>query len=619
MTGIQRASNAWSLALWTALASAAFGCSGSGHGSIDHDAGDTDTSTDIDADTDTDADTDSDSDADGDSDSDADAGADAGTDADTDTDTDSDSDSDTEPSLPLHTAEGIEFLDEDMNEDAISGIVTIYRAIDESDVAQYALYLGSSPTALADTTPLAVLDKTGSDLTADIGVADLTATGAAYFIVRTRNAVGEMADGVALDIPDHVLKRLSDTAENLAPTAFGELGGELYFRGNGADGQELWAYNGAAAPVIGVDLREIADLNAAGSSYPQFLAALDGALYFQASDGEHASGAHGRELWMYDGVNPPSMVADLNALPTSEGGTKGSAPSRLTVFGGRLFFAADDGAHGVELWEYDGTPSPVIGVNLVLHEINPSGGADVDGLTVVGDSLLFSASDGAGAAGGHGRELWRLTTTGALEMIEDLNTDAETDAGTVGSNPGGLVTDGARLFFRAADDTADPYNYELWSWDAADGLVGVEIVAGADGASPRYFAPLGGRVYFRARDTGSTDTNEELWVWHEDEPHAGPDEVEEIAEISPDAASSPEELTVMGDRIYFRADDGTSGVELWEYDGSVAPQLGTSLRALEINPSGSSRPSSFYVFGGKLYFRANDGATGDELWTLFIK
>ena len=35
---------------------------------------------------------------------------------------------------------------------------------------------------------------------------------------------------------------------------------------------------------------------------------MNNALYFEATDGNN-----GKELWKYDGVNAPSMVADINS------------------------------------------------------------------------------------------------------------------------------------------------------------------------------------------------------------------------------------------------------------------------------------------------------------------
>jgi ELWxxDGT repeat protein len=72
---------------------------------------------------------------------------------------------------------------------------------------------------------------------------------------------------------------------------------------------------------------------------------VDGRLFFVADDG-----VHGSELWTTNGIaEGPLLVADLNP------GATGSAPAAPASVDGRLLFAADDGVHGKELWRSDGT------------------------------------------------------------------------------------------------------------------------------------------------------------------------------------------------------------------------------------------------------------------------
>ncbi len=69
----------------------------------------------------------------------------------------------------------------------------------------------------------------------------------------------------------------------------------------------------------------------------------------------------------------------------------------------------------------------------------------------------------------------------------------------------------------------------------------------------------------------------------------------------------------MGD-LYFLANNGTHGNELWKWDGSTATRL------TDINPGGGdSEPNNLTVFSGNpgglaLYFEANDSTYGEELW-----
>jgi ELWxxDGT repeat protein len=78
--------------------------------------------------------------------------------------------------------------------------------------------------------------------------------------------------------------------------------------------------------------------------------------------------------------------------------------------------------------------------------------------------------------------------------------------------------------------------------------------------------------------------------------------------------SLPGWLTEANGMLFFRADDGTKGQELWMSDGT---EEGTVM-VKDINPAGDSEPYELIVANGGLFFSATDGTTGFELWAVSL-
>ena len=77
--------------------------------------------------------------------------------------------------------------------------------------------------------------------------------------------------------------------------------------------------------------------------------------------------------------------------------------------------------------------------------------------------------------------------------------------------------------------------------------------------------------------------------------------------------SDPQQFTEVNGTLYFTANNGLTGEELWKSDGTSA---GTVLVRDIRSGDGTSSSTPRYLtnVNGTLYFRADDGLTGTELW-----
>lgn len=130
-----------------------------------------------------------------------------------------------------------------------------------------------------------------------------------------------------------------------------------------------------------------------------------------------------------------SDPSDLVSRSASIGQGIGINHHPITV-GQTLFFAADDGVHGTELWRSDGTAS---GTSMVKN-INGRGDSNPSQLTIVGQTLYFTADDGF-----TGTQLWKSDGTAAGTIrITDF-------ASSSSSGPYELRASGSQLYFAVND------------------------------------------------------------------------------------------------------------------------------------------------------------------------
>ena len=197
-----------------------------------------------------------------------------------------------------------------------------------------------------------------------------------------------------------LVKYITPSNPNDHPTNLINVNGTLFFtETSGRNGVELWRSNGTAAGTV---LLKHVNIPAGGNA--PYLANVNGTLFFTGGDS-----SHGYELWRSNGTGAgTTLVADIfpgdyppGDYPTTT--PHSSRPGELTNVNGTLFFSANDGVHGRELWQSNGTAA---GTSLVADIGPASAGSYPTQLANIAGTLFFSANDHT-----HGFE-----TVGALAM-----------------------------------------------------------------------------------------------------------------------------------------------------------------------------------------------------------
>jgi len=402
-------------------------------------------------------------------------------------------------------------------------------------------------------------------------------------------------------------------ANSDASESFVGVGENVFFAANDrAAGIELRKTDGTRDGT-----ERVADINlGGGDSDPAHLTGLDGKIFFTADDG-----STGRELWKSDGTggvgNGTTQVADIDEID-------GSNPQNLTVFNGELYFTAEDRFHGTELWKTDGTGGVGNGTIQVadINKINGSTqevdlhknrGSSPTSLTVFDGQLFFTAKDGSSGA-----ELWKTDGTGGVgngtTQVADINESG-------GSYPRKFTVFKGQLFFTADDGST---GRELWKSDGTGGVGNgttqvTDINENDSSLQTKRFFPGGLKVFDGELFFSPDDKSSSFELWKTDGTGGVGNGTTQVADISKDEDSSSElfskpiSFTVFDGNLFFIADDGSGAYELWKTDGTGGVGNGAT-QVTEGEPGLGSRPSHLTVIGDELFFQAYDGVRDDELW-----
>jgi ELWxxDGT repeat protein len=396
---------------------------------------------------------------------------------------------------------------------------------------------------------------------------------------------GSHTDSVAVTVRPQVagtpqgIGMLSALARD--PAQFTAAGGKVFFTSSSTSGfqtfDQLWVTDGTSGGTA--LLRDFA-----GSSATQFVPAANG-IFFSATSA----------LWFSDGTAAGTRLVKDITTATSENFVM------LGVYGGRLYFTANDGVNGRELWTSDGTANGTF----MVFDLNPgSGSSDVrspaGSLVYWNGRLYLHAGYTDARTGSFYAQLY--STDGTPGNLTNLTNNTDY-AGSVLLNYDMAVL-GQRLYFTWHSRTN---GVELWVTDgsAAGTRMALDVAPGSAGSWPIGFEVINGELLFFAYQDG---TGSHRSMYATTGTTAGTRLVADV-----DKGPNAESLVPMNGRLYFPGRlRGASNFTLWSTDGTSA---GTREVSSAVRPDDWYLGNKMVVLGGnKLVFQGSDGVNGNEPW-----
>ncbi len=157
------------------------------------------------------------------------------------------------------------------------------------------------------------------------------------------------------------------------------------------------------------------------------------------------------------------------------------------------------------------------------------------------------------------------------------------------------------LYFNGGDKV-EGNGAELWRYDGVNPPAEFININPSGSSYPDHFCVYNNRLYFSA--DGGDGYGKELWCYDGSI-------ITRVTDINTSGDSLPSYLKVYNNNLYFVAESSWSRKKLFRYNGSGDP-----VKVCDINSAGSSDDiCCLAVFNGKLYFQATNGSTGRELWS----
>lgn len=333
-------------------------------------------------------------------------------------------------------------------------------------------------------------------------------------------------------------------------------------------------------------------------------------------------------LAAYGAAGQPVLVKDIVA---GSGSGIGNIGREVQVLGNQVFFWANDGSNGEELWVSDGTAAGTV----LIKDIHPGSASSGPGkmMTVFKNQVYFDAT-----TPGEGTELWSTDGTSAGTKIlrdacvgtcsgakfgnfppefAELNGNLILGLGLGGSTAKLCTTDGTSAGTKVLNDITLPGNmfrfkdkvfFTVNSFDkilrVTDGTAAGTLPFKDFGSRPESMVASDSLFFFRVSVFGS-----DLY-----RSNGTPQGTFLLRQADNDGSiNTKQNSSVVNGKLLFESATSASGRELWVSDGSVA---GTVILKDIIPGFGGS---SLYFLGkinGNLLFSAYSNQLGnEELWT----
>ncbi|GAB3705599.1 hypothetical protein GCM10027592_38240 [Spirosoma flavus] len=284
-------------------------------------------------------------------------------------------------------------------------------------------------------------------------------------------------------------------------------------------------------------------------------------------------------------------------------GAGSSLPEQLTNINGKLYFVADDGVHGKELWKSDGTEQ---GTMLVRDIFPGADGANIQNLTNVNGTLFFSAKIPVPQFGIYPNELWKSDGTegGTVELLDGQGSKPESKDPQNLTNVGGLLYysntlalgGGSYTGLLKSNGTNSPGTIRITYYPSdPPNFPKISQLTNLNGTL--YFV-YGGGLYKSNGTIASTEL---------------------VKTIAPGPADNNKikHLINVNGTLFFTANDGQAGDfhRLWKSDGTAAGTV--KLVDGIANPAEGPNPANLTDVNGTLYYTSLISKGGSSYWGIF--